>query len=310
MSVSRLLSTGVWLLAILGMVSCKPRVPSQYIQPDELEDLLCDYHTAQAMALLEDITNEGRGYRDSIRDYNRTLYFAAVLKKHGVTKEQFDSSMLYYYTRADRLEPIYKRVAKRLEDEAVKYGASEGELNRYATVSEGGDTVNVWEGNRNAMLLPYPPYNRLDFVQTVDSTYKAGDNLIFSFMGKFQYQAGTHEAIVSLTVKLDNDSVISRVSHITVDGRCQVRVNLPDNHMLKQVSGFVLLTKSNDNATTLKLMFLNNLQLICIHKQSEEKTEKPAGLDSARIERRILKPIDSIHGAVPDSMLKPVKLEN
>lgn len=308
---SRLWSTGVWLLAVVGVVSCKPRVPSQYIQPDELEDLLCDYHTAQAMAQLEDISKDDGVDQYDLRDYNRTFYFATVLKKHGVTKEQFDSTMLYYYTRADRLEPIYKRVAKRLEDEAVKYGASEGELNRYAMVTEGGDTVNVWEGNRNAMLLPYPPYNRLDFVQTADSTFKAGDDLIFSFMSKFQYQAGTHEAIVCLTAKLDNDSVISRVSHITVDGRCQVRVNVPDTRELKQVSGFVYLAKSADNATTLKLMFLNNLQLICIHKSTEDKSEKPAvKTDSIRVVDRTLKGPDSIRGAVPDSMLKPVRLEN
>jgi len=310
MSKSRFLCLFVGLLTTLGFLSCKPRVPNQFIQPNELEDLLFDYHVAQAMAQIESTTKEAnRDERDSIRNYNRTFYFATVLKKHGVTKEQFDSSMLYYYTRADRLYPIYKRVVKRLEDEAVKYGASEGELNRYASVSENGDTVNVWEGNRNAMLLPYPPYNRLDFTQQADSTYKPGDNLIFSFMAKFQYQAGTHEAVVSLTAKLDNDSIISRVTHFTVDGRCQVRVNLPEKHTLKQLTGFVYLTKSADNASTLKLMFLSNLQLICIHKHTEEKTDKPAmtiRTDSIQLQKRN----DSISGTIPDSMLKAVKLEN
>lgn len=295
------------------LVACKPRVPEQFLQPDELEDILFDYHVAQAMAQQEELTpNDDTHGQGDQRDYHRTLYFAAVLKKHGVTREQFDSTMLYYYTRADRLEPIYQRVTKRLEEEAVKYGASEGELNRYAVLSEGGDTTNVWEGNRNAVLLPYPPYNRMGFVQAADSTFKPGDNMIFSFMAKFLYQTGTHEAVVCLVAKLDNDSVLNRLVHITVDGRCQVRVNLPTNRTVKQLSGFVYLNKGSESSSTLKLMFLNNLQLLRLHTRSGEneavkptKPEPVVGVVDTQ-----LKAADSLGVPTPpDSMLRPVRLE-
>lgn len=36
--------------AVLLLSACKPGVPSGLIQPEELEDLLYDYHVAQAMA--------------------------------------------------------------------------------------------------------------------------------------------------------------------------------------------------------------------------------------------------------------------
>ena len=36
--------------AVLLFPACKPGVPSDLIQPAELEDLLYDYHIAQAMA--------------------------------------------------------------------------------------------------------------------------------------------------------------------------------------------------------------------------------------------------------------------
>lgn len=32
------------------MVSCKPSVPSQFIQPDKMGDILYDYHPASSMA--------------------------------------------------------------------------------------------------------------------------------------------------------------------------------------------------------------------------------------------------------------------
>ena len=35
---------------VLWLVGCKPGTPSEYIQPDEMEDILVDYHMAKAMA--------------------------------------------------------------------------------------------------------------------------------------------------------------------------------------------------------------------------------------------------------------------
>ena len=62
---------GFWLLA------CKPSVPSGLIQPDELEEILYDYHLAQAMA------ENGGG--DSV-NFRRYSYIQAVFDKYGVTE--------------------------------------------------------------------------------------------------------------------------------------------------------------------------------------------------------------------------------
>jgi len=140
----------VMVSAVLTMASCKPTVPSRYIQPDDMEDLLYDFHVAQAMA-----DESGKNLEE--RNFNQTLYFAAVLEKHGVTKAEFDSSLTYYYIRADRFNEIYKNVAKRLSEDAMELGASEGEVNRYAKLNNNGDTTDVWTGPLSVMLLPYAP---------------------------------------------------------------------------------------------------------------------------------------------------------
>ena len=38
------------LSALLMVVGVNPQVPSEYIQPDDLEDILYEYHVAEAMA--------------------------------------------------------------------------------------------------------------------------------------------------------------------------------------------------------------------------------------------------------------------
>ena len=86
------------LIAAIVTVGCKPTVPSEYISPDEMEDVLYDYYMSQAMATVDS--------KDGRIEYNRRTYFLAVLKKHDLTEAQFDSSMVYYYRRADYLRKI------------------------------------------------------------------------------------------------------------------------------------------------------------------------------------------------------------
>ena len=37
------------ILGILLIMACTPKVPSQFIQPGEMDNILYDYHLAQAM---------------------------------------------------------------------------------------------------------------------------------------------------------------------------------------------------------------------------------------------------------------------
>jgi len=252
--------SALWsVLVMLVLAACKPGTPSRYIQPGDMEDILYDYHIGQAIAQMEDGSLEQR-------NFDRTVNMAAVLKKHGVTKAEFDSSLVYYYTHADRFQKMYKRIAERLSDEALKLGASEGEVERYATVGLNGDTANIWAGNRTAVFMPYAPYNRQTFRQEADSTYHKGDSFMLNLMVDFMYQSGTKDAVVCLVARLENDSIVSRVNHISVSGVNQLRLNIDDQYAVKELFGYFYLGKGNDQSTTLKLMFLKDIQLIRFHK--------------------------------------------
>ena len=58
-------------MGVVLMTACKPSVPRQFIQPGEMEDILYDYHVAQALA-----TDE----HTSDMNFERSRYFLAVLK--------------------------------------------------------------------------------------------------------------------------------------------------------------------------------------------------------------------------------------
>jgi len=308
------------LLVAMLVAACRPGIPKQYLQPDEMEDLLYDYHVAQALARQEWQTEDER-------NYNQSLYFDAVLEKHHVTKAQFDSSMVYYYTRADRFEEVYKRVSKRLSDEALRLGASEGEVNRYSQLNASGDTANVWEGNSSIVLMPYAPYNRVDFYQKADTTYRMGDTFLLYFESDFCFQTGSKEAVVCLTIRYDNDSVVSRANHVSVTGHTQMRLPEVKDHMVKDMRGFIYLGPGSEQSSTLKMMYVHNLQLIrfrqpevdstAVEKADSAKAQPTAVHDSTalkaadsgvqRVTASDTKPADSVRGA---GHRQPIKLDS
>lgn len=251
----------------MAMMGCKPTVPSKYIQPGELEDILYDYHMGQAMA------DEEYARSSEENAYHRNVYFWAVLKKHHVTEAEFDSSLVYYYSHADRLKDIYQKVVERLNDEAKALGASVGDINKYSAYSTTGDTANVWQNETNVLLTPTPTNNRYDIYVKADTSYYKGDAFMFQFMTDFFYQSGKKEATVCLAAKYEGDSITQTISHISNTGQSQVRLPHYRDGKLKELRGFIYLNNNEHDSEARKILFINQIQLIRFHQK--QKTDEP-----------------------------------
>ena len=278
------------IFALLMLAACKPSVPSEYIQPGDMEDILFDYHVTKAIAH-ED--------RDGNGDFNRTKYFQAVLKKYGVTEAEFDSSLVYYYSHIDRLKDIYSEVNERLADEAKSLGASVGDINRYSQYSATGDTANIWKDATDIILMPRPTMNRFDFTVKADTSYYKGDSFMFQFMSDYLWQTGVKEAVVCIVSKYEGDSIIQTSSHVSVSGITQIRVPANDKNRLKEMQGFIYLFDGLDDTDTRRMMFISQVQLIRFHnKQSESNdTKQPATSAKDSLQRS-----DNPRGSMPDTL--------
>lgn len=258
-----LLAVGLLLLS-----ACKPKVPKEYIQPDEMEDLLYDYYVAQAM-VFEPNPSESMDYR---RQYNMEL----VLKKYGRTQADLDSSLVYYYIHMEDLYKIFEGVQKRLGDQALELGASTKEVERFTTQSLSGDTTEVWEGSRQVVLIPNPPYNIMQFTQKADTSYHQGDSFLMTFGSTFLVQSGSRNANLVLTVRYENDSIVSQNTQISSGvttlhiPRCTLKA--------KELKGFVYMAKrqSYDNLNDMCVLLLDHIQLVKFHhQQDDEELVKP-----------------------------------
>lgn len=253
------------------MAACKPGTPSQYIQPDDMEDILVDYHLAKALAL--------QGLSQEERDYNEALYLEVVLRKHGVTKALFDSSLIYYYTRADRFDDVYQRVADRLEEQALILGASEGEIGKYSQYNTTGDTANIWSDRTMAALIPQPPYNRWEFLIEADSNFRRGDAFLMQFMSDYMFQNGSKNGSLYLAVEY-NDTVVGHHLGFSNSGLSQLRIAEDKERNIKALKGYFYLGDGGETTTTVRLLFLNNVQLIRFHTLNEDEINEKAQTDS------------------------------
>lgn len=247
------------IFVLLMVIGCKPKVPSEYIQPDDMEDILYDYHLAEAMA---------RNDYSGDAEVKRTAYYQEVLKKHNVTEAEFDSSLVYYYSRIDRFKPIYNRVTERLNNEAKLLGAVVDDK-RFTQQSVSGDTMDIWKQERDILLIPYPTHNRYEFTVKADTSFRAGDAFTFQFHCEYISQNSTKDAVVVLKATYANDSIVQVSTHANSAGFTQL--SLPTNKygLLKQLQGFIYLT--NDGTVTLKLMFVSNIQLMRFHHEQPEQ---------------------------------------
>ena len=253
----------VFLLVLLS--ACTPKVPGEYIQPGDMEDILYDYFVSQGMAREED--DGGR-----VMDYRRELYFDAVLKKYDVTRAEFDSSLVYYYTRADRFVKIWKNVQDRLGEAAIDYGASAGEVETFTARSLTGDTANIWNGVFSQALVPYAPYNRLQYSIQADTAFRKGDSFMLTWYSNFLYQSGSKDAVAYMAIRYKNDSIASQTVHFSTDGFSQLRMDGCDEPV-KEIKGFVYLGQGYETTSAMRMLILSNIQLIRFHKKADVAKE-------------------------------------
>ena len=275
-----------WLAACLVLfitvvlTGCKPGIPGRYLQMDEMVDILYDYHVADGMVQ----TNF-----DSPDSVAMRAYRISILKNHGVTQADFDSSMIYYTRHTRLLQKVYDKIADRLDREAVERGGQAG----FTNLTENADTTNVWKRSTAFVLSPYLATNRMSFEIKADSSYHEGDRMVLDFDAQFLYQDGTRDALVVLAITYANDSVEYVNNSISTSSHYHMQIMNEGRLAIKSVRGFWMLSSDRamptSSATTFKLFIVSNVRLVKMHvtepvKKPEDGNMSPDSLELPKID--------------------------
>lgn len=220
-----------WLCLLVIIVGCQVKRPKEVLPESKMEELLHDYHMAQALA-------ENIPYNEN---YKRVLYTESVFKKHGTTEAVFDSSLVWYTRNTELLSKIYERVTKRLktEQEAINHLIAIRDKKPKTTAP--GDSVDVWIGARLAQLTGMPLNNKLTFTLPTDTNYHKRDTLLWEVRYHFLEEKPdtAYAAVMAMQVIYENDSIISHSQRVWKSGIERIRLQSDTLGMIKEVKGFI-----------------------------------------------------------------------
>ena len=163
------------LFLLVCIVACGPERPKEILSDAQMEEVLYDYHAAKTL---------GEAVSPSEK-YKATLYYLNVFEKHHTTEEQFDSTLLWYSTHPEAFDKVYQKVIKRIQDEKAVLERSIAISGQRSSVTQIGDSVNIWSGMPMFSLTNHPYDNRLSFDYENDANFEDSDTLHFN--ARFRY---------------------------------------------------------------------------------------------------------------------------
>lgn len=160
----------ITVAAALALTACKG-VPGEIIQPDEMSALLADMHVGDA------VVEQNRREYDT--DSLRMTLKQSILERHGVTPEQFDSSLSWYAHNPQRYLEVYDNTIELLQQ---RMNANDAEIAQ-GSISVVGDSVDLWAGARYVAVSDMSANRYITFNIDADENSENGDR--YTWRAKF-----------------------------------------------------------------------------------------------------------------------------
>lgn len=100
--------------------ACKPGVPKDIIQPEEMEEVLFDMHVVEGYVL-------GLPTPDTSKKVS-AAYYKGVYKKFGIDSALYNKSLNYYYTNPVLMNKMYDNISAKLRAAKEKQAKNDQKL--------------------------------------------------------------------------------------------------------------------------------------------------------------------------------------
>lgn len=100
------------IVVALVFYGCKPGVPKNIVQPNEMQKILVDIHLTDAY-----ITSLPT--QDSAKKI-ASMYYNGIYKKYNIDSAKYNKSLNYYYTNPEVFLKIYDGVYEQLTQQKIK----------------------------------------------------------------------------------------------------------------------------------------------------------------------------------------------
>lgn len=225
----------LFLLACIA--ACSMDRPDYVLSDKQMEDLLYDYHFARVLG-----ENENASQR-----YKTTIYYLSAFEKHHTTEEQFDSTLAWYSKNPEAFNKVYQKVIKRIQDEKGQLERSMAISGQRGSVTQQGDSVNIWQGVPMFALTGEDYDNRVTFKIEPDNNFEEKDTIRLMahvrYFDQNQRLNSTDAALIALCVRYRNDSIVSQVNQVLREGDYSLTIQSESLGAIREVYGFFYFPK-------------------------------------------------------------------
>ena len=248
----------VLAIALIAVVlsGCRLKRPDNVLPPKKMEQFLYDYHLAQAVG--QELPRDER--------YTTQAYIDWAYSKNGITKEQFNTSLVWYTRYPKELAKIYKRLSNRVDDEYKAASKSLSQIEKKSFTIQSGDSIDLWYLDRSALLNTSAYMNKLTYRINRDTTFHKGDTVCLNLYGTFvSIDSGVPQyAYISLSTYY-NDSVSTADTILRYSGKVSLSAILDKYKDLSSISGSINYLDSTDNRSS--MLVVSGMELMRYHEK-------------------------------------------
>lgn len=153
------------LVALLLLSTCS-KVPDGILSEKRMQSVLKD------MLLAESMTNID--YSKFRSDTMKVALFESVFRKHGITKADYDSSLMWYGRNLDIFMKVYDRTLKDINNSITALGDVQAD----AAPVTNQDSVNIWPRRSYSTFYPSSPFNAVVFNIKPETAYSSGSSFV------------------------------------------------------------------------------------------------------------------------------------
>lgn len=260
----RLLYVLLSVLVVSVVASCIDR-PECVLDEPQLIDVLVDVHRAEGFL---DVQEKQIQNPSAEEDFQREI-IQSVLASHGVTRQQYDSTMMWYAQHLKLLTRVYGHVDERLTEEHERWSLQVAESMDFS-VSESGDSVDLWT------LRSYLVFDRLRhrtqrfWTIPSDSNFVDGDTLKWTF--DVRSLVPGQRLLAQLSLNEENEGLIGHtVKLIDEPGRYEMCLQA-DSVQPFSTAVFALVLLQHDTVDQAPV-FIDSISLLRLHPASSDEAE-------------------------------------
>lgn len=250
-----LLHLSLLLMVALSLLSCD-RTPRGVMSVNDMADLIVDLELAEAY-----IENNSGDYTD---DSSKLVIKQSIFKKHGITQQDYDSSLVWYAHNMEDYTKAYDKAVGKLKERYDKLDKGKGKNDmpeemiagpggqepthsttprsaqignhpKHLSTDAKADSVDLWQGRRSYTLAQGARRGFITFDLTPGAHKQAGDR----YQLAYKLLRGGNDFKVCVSVDY-TDGATSQITRGTnSDGWVVIDVQSDSTRQVRRVYGYV-----------------------------------------------------------------------